>query len=518
MKGRIWAGWSLWLVASSLLLGALVGCGDSVGAGALTVHVKDVSMAAVPGATVTTDPATDSLTTDMNGTARFAKLSTGYYAVTAQAAIGVARAAVTVKSGGDGAITLILKQENPSDAGAGGQDSGAGSDGASPDGGVSSDGSADGSLSTGVVLAPLTKDGSGINLSWSTPAGVTFSSYRVYSAQTSGSFQVINIINTAATTTYRDETVRLGVSYAYRIGAVTSTGQEVSSNVQTITAGVFIEVNSQVAKMKTDSMRPYLYAVDSVNNALHFVNLTTNTVEETIFIGSNPTDLDINVEGTELFVANFGGTEIAVVDLDTRMKARSLFVDTSAGGSIWEGNPYRLVCASGDALVFTSQDQWNDLKLVTAADGTHLATVGELYTPALGRSADGRRIYATGSIDGGLTRYDISGSTLTEADASTSSGAVGAINATQDGMFVFSGTQKLLANNLKSAVGSFSEPILVASGDGSVAVSSMTIFNGTTFASMKRLPLSTPVMALSADGHTLYLYDTSTSRIYVYQI
>jgi hypothetical protein len=480
------------------------------------VHVKDISMAGVPDATVTTDPASESLTTDMFGTARFAKLPAGFYAVTAQAAIGAARVAVTVKSGSDGAITLILKKESMSDAATStsGQDSGAGPIG-SPDGGMTSDGSRDGGTGAGVVLDPLTKDGSGINLSWSTTSGATFSSYRVYSAQASSAFQVINIINDPATTAYRDTTPRLGVAYSYRIGAVTSTGQEVSSNVQTITAGVFIEVNSQVAKMKVDPQRPYLYAVDSVNNSLHFVNLTANTVEETIFIGSTPTDLDINVENTELFVANFGGTEIAVVNLDTRVKSRSLLVDTSLG--TWQGNPYRLVCTSGAALVFTSQDQWNDLKMVKAADGTHLTTVGDLYTPTLGRSADGTRVYASGDIDG-LVRYNVSGSTLTQADISGSTGSYGLINATQDGMYVIAGTQKLLANNLKSVVGSFSEPILVANSDGSVAVSSRTIFNGTTFAQTKTLPLSTTVMAISADGHTLYLYDTTSSRIYVYPI
>jgi hypothetical protein len=155
--------------------------------------------------------------------------------------------------------------------------------------------------------------------------------------------------------------------------------------------------------------------------------------------------------------------------------------------------------------------------MVKAADGTHLTTVGDLYTPTLGRSADGTRVYASGDIDG-LVRYNVSGSTLTQADISGSTGSYGLINATQDGMYVIAGTQKLLANNLKSVVGSFSEPILVANSDGSVAVSSRTIFNGTTFAQTKTLPLSTTVMAISADGHTLYLYDTTSSRIYVYPI
>ena len=76
-----------------------------------------------------------------------------------------------------------------------------------------------------------------------------------------------------------------------------------------------------------------------MNNSLHFINLTTNTVEKSIFIGSSPVDMAINLAGTELYVANFGSTEIAVVNLDTREKARSILVDTTTG--TWDGNPYR---------------------------------------------------------------------------------------------------------------------------------------------------------------------------------
>ena len=61
------------------------------------------------------------------------------------------------------------------------------------------------------------------------------------------------------------------------------------------------------------------------------------------------------------------------------MKSRSLLVDTSLG--TWDGNPYRW-CARRAALVFTSQDQWNDLKMVNAADGAHLTTIGSLHAYA----------------------------------------------------------------------------------------------------------------------------------------
>jgi len=158
------------------------------------------------------------------------------------------------------------------------------------------------------VLAALTKDSNGVNLSWTaTPTGA-FATYRVYRNSA-----VINILQDGASVQYRDETGQLGVSYTYRIGGVTAGGQEVQSNTQTIVTGVYIDVGSQVEAMMVDPNRPYIYAVDRVNNSLHFINLNTNTVEKDIFVGSSPVDLDINLQGTTLYVANFGSTQIATI-------------------------------------------------------------------------------------------------------------------------------------------------------------------------------------------------------------
>jgi YVTN family beta-propeller protein len=276
---------------------------------------------------------------------------------------------------------------------------------------------------------------------------------------------------------------------------------------------VYIDVGSQIERMKIDPKRPYLYGVDKVNNSLHFIDLNTNTVDKTIYVGSTPVDLDINLEGTTLYVANFGSTEIAMVDLTTQALAGSIFVDTTVG--TWSGNPYRLVCTAGDTLVYTSNDQWQDVKLVDATTGTSLSYAGSIYAPALAASPDGTIVYA-GGTDGlnNLTRFNIVNDMLQSVDGSQSAGASPVI-ASRDGQYVFASTQKLLAKNLMTVLGTFSEPILAINNDGSLAVGSGHIFDGTTFAVKRITPLSTSTMAMSADGTTLYLYDTTSSRIYV---
>lgn len=528
-----------WVLSLSLLMA--VGCGgkSAPGDGGLFVTVKDVAMALVSDAVVTTDPATASIATDALGTALFRKVPAGFYAVTAaHPALGAARAAVTIKAGDLAEITLVLSHDLVAPDG-GGQDAAAGSGGSAgaggaptggggsagggggvggaPDGGVGDAGPPADAAPPGVItLAELTKDGNGVNLSWT--VGGNFTSYRIYRASGAGSFTVIDILNAPPALTYRDETPTLGASYSYRIGGVNGNGPEAQSNVQAITAGLFIDVGSQVERMRVDPTRPYLYLVDRVNNSLHFVNLTTRAVESTIFAGSTPVDLDINLAGTELYIADFGASEIAVIDLATRLKTRSLLVDTATG--IWDGNPYRLTTTADDTLVFTSLDQWNSLKYVNAVTGGSLTAVGTIYEPAMAHSPDGKRIYVGefGLSSDNLLRFDVSGTTLTQVDSAV---ALNGNNTREvlvsgDGTYVFFGGRKYLANNLKSLLGTFSEAILVTNHDGSTVVGATKIFDGTTFSVRKPLPLATTVMALGPDDKTLYLYDTATSRIYVY--
>ncbi|MFL5308538.1 MAG: YncE family protein, partial [Polyangia bacterium] len=375
-----------------LLLAATAGvaCSSSSSpTGSLFVVVTDRLGTPVAGATVSTTPATESQATDAVGTAFFAKVTAGGYAITAvHPTAGSGRTAGEVMANNVAHVTITLTPgvTLPNGmagngggvggaAGHGGAAGRAGSGGAGGQAGLHGGGTgggtggtagaaaAGGAAGSAVVLKTPTKDTNAINLSWTATPANAFTSYRIHR-----NASVINILQDGTSVQYRDDTGQLGVSYMYQVGGVTAGGIEVLSNSQTIVGGVYIDVGSQIERMKVDPTRPYLYGVDKVNNSLHFINLTTNTVDKTIFVGSTPVDLDINIKGTTLYVANFGSTEIAMVDLTTHALAGSIFVDTTVG--TWAGNPYRLVCTAGDTLVFTSMDQWNDLKLVDALTGT----------------------------------------------------------------------------------------------------------------------------------------------------
>lgn len=526
-------------VMTAAVAATAVACGGSTTTGSLFVAVIDVAGAPVVNATVSTMPPSQALVTDALGTAFFPKLATGGYAVTAaHPSAGAGRQTAVVKANDVAHVTIALSPGivlPPSGGGGMGGASGRGgapgagghAGGGTPDfggsngtgasggrpatGGVGGATSGPGGASGAIVLGPLTKDTNGVNLSWTVAAPSSFATFRIYRSSA-----VIDILQSGAAVQYRDETGQLGVSYTYQVGGVTATGQEVRSNSQTITSGIYIDVGSQIEGMMADPKRAYLYGIDKVNNSLHFINLTTNTVEKSIFVGSSPTDLDINLKGTTLYIANFGSTQISMIDLDMRVMAGSIFVDTTVG--TWDGNPYRLACLAGDTLVFTSMDQWNDLKLVDALTGAALDHQASVYEPDLVASPDGTHLYVGEYIGPeGLHRFDVVGNKLQQIDVSSQAG-VAHVLASRDGKYVYYGAQKILTTNLKSIVGTYPETVLAITSDGSIAVGEHNIMDGNSLAVKRATPLSTTKMAISPDDSTLYLYDTMSSRIYLYRL
>jgi DNA-binding beta-propeller fold protein YncE len=266
-----------------------------------------------------------------------------------------------------------------------------------------------------------------------------------------------------------------------------------------------------------DPARPYLYAIDRVNNEFLFVNLETKALENSVFVGSTPVDMALSEDGNKMYVANFGSTEIAIVDLETQEVGPNIFVDPAE--STWDGNPYRIAMTTDGTLVYTSEDQWNDVKLVDAETGVFIAVAGSIYEPDLTASPDGTKVFAaeSGSTGSRLHRFDVTATTITEVDESPESSLYGERLAvvSGDGQYVFYAGQKILASNLQSVLGQFSEIIQASNDDGSLVAGTTNIFDGTTFSVIAPLVAATSVMAMSPDDSTLYLYDLNTSRIYI---
>lgn len=375
-------------------------------------------------------------------------------------------------------------------------------------------------LPNAVTLDTIQADLNGFSLNWSISDEVSFVSYRIYRSEGQG-FEIINIIDNIDSTSFVDNSIQFGVNYSYQIGVLIANGDESLSNIESqVFFGENIQLNAQIEDLLVDPVRPYIYGLDRVNNSLLFINKDSREVEKTIFVGSAPTDMDIDMSGDTLYIANFGSTEIAVVDLTNQSVNRSLFVNTNAG--TWDGNPYRLALMAGSRLVFTSEDQWNNLKMVNTSTGILIQTTGSIYQPGLIANEDGTILFVSesGSTGSQLIRFNLENNQLVQVDQSVSRTNFGDRDAviTKDGNYIFYGGNKLLANSLQSNLGTFSENIYAANSDGSIAIGSTNIFNGETFAIVRRLPLTSTTMALDPNDETLYIYDNESSKLVIVNI
>lgn len=373
-------------------------------------------------------------------------------------------------------------------------------------------------LPESVTLNPIVVSSSGLELDWSTSSEPDFGSYRVTRSENSGGpFEVVDVVSDINTTAYTDTEVVFGVRYYYQVRVVLNNGDESFSNVESqLYEGDHIDVGVNLVRMIVDPSRPYIYALDQINNSLLFINKETKSVEKTIFIGSSPTDIDINLDYSRAYVANFGSTQIAVVDLDSQEKIDDLFVNTEAG--TWDGNPYSVVWLKGNYLAYTSEDQWNNIKVVDAETGSLVSFGGSIHSPFLDTSPERDIIYA---VDGGdVIRFNVSASgELNEVDETSASNGWGReMVVSRNGTYIFRGRNKFLANNLSSVLGGFGENIYACNEDGSVAIGETKVWNGTDFSIISILPVESTLMLMDTDDETVMIYDNNTSKIYLVKI
>lgn len=376
-------------------------------------------------------------------------------------------------------------------------------------------------LPNSVLLEALENTNTGFTLNWSVYTEINFDRYVVYrSNNQSGNFSTIATINDINTTSYSDENLTDGNTYYYRIGVKLTTNEEPLSNIQgNLFQSPSIFIPNQIERMKADPNRPFLYALDRINNSLMFISTESLSITKTLFVGSAPTDLYISLDGFQLFIANFGSTQITVVNLALQEIDYDFFVNTNVGN--WDGNPYRIAPLSNNKLAFTSEDQWNNIKVVNATTGVNSSLSNQsIYEPGLLSNAAGTILYASerGSSGSSIFRYNFNGNTLQEVDESISSNNSGPRDAylTSDEQYIFYNRKKILANNLQSTLGTFPENIYGINSNGSLVFGEEQYYDGNTFAIKGTLPAESTVMVMAPDDSVLYLYDITSSRIILF--
>ncbi len=374
-------------------------------------------------------------------------------------------------------------------------------------------------LPDATTLNPIEIVSNGLKLTWSASSDPDFSKYRILKSENSSdSFEVIDVITDVNTLSFTDTNVYFNTRYYYRVAVVINNGDESFSNTESkLFEGENIDLGVNIVRMIIDPERPYIYALDRINNSLLFINKDTKTVEKTIFAGSKPSDIDISLDNSKAYVANYGSNQIAVVDLETQEIVNNLFVEVGT----WDGgNPYRLACLADDKIVFVSENQWVNIKLVSAINGSTISTVlGNAYYPGLLTNSSGTIVFVTesGSSGSEIIRYDLTGDMLNKVDQSDAGSANGLRDGSISGndTYIFHLGSKYLTHNLSTKLGSFSEKIIDCNYDGSIAIGEEYIWDAETFSIIKPLPVSSSILRLDNDDNTIYIYDNNTSKIYI---
>jgi formylglycine-generating enzyme required for sulfatase activity len=107
-----------------------------------------------------------------------------------------------------------------------------------------------------------------------------------------------------------------------------------------------LRIGSSLSEIVSDPHRPYLYATDFDRNLLYFISSSSRQIEKSLNIGPRPSDLDITLDGSRLYVALLGGKSIAVVDLDSQTLVDSIPLDFNPGYIATSKPPYIFVTSS----------------------------------------------------------------------------------------------------------------------------------------------------------------------------
>ena len=372
-----------------------------------------------------------------------------------------------------------------------------------------------------IEITSVSNGEEGVTVSWQATDFADFSNYHVLRSTNGpdGPYDIYSYIYDREQTTFVDNNVPINTEIYYRIsiGYYDGDGNVLAGKPYRFSIDVpVIELGTRIVRLKQDASRPYLYALDGDNNRLLFINTETNTMEKSIFVGSTPTDMAFSLDNTKLYVANSGSSVIAVVDLDTRTKVADLAISTQG---TFTGNPGRLAVLEGDRLAYTTEYQSFDLRVISIATGEELSTLSDLYSPGLVANASGTVLYASdgGYGSGTVVSYRVGNDGLVESGRSNGSISYGLRDAvlTADNQFIFSGSVKLRAGNLGTQLGTFTEPIRAANTTGTLAVGETTIFDGTRFTGLVKLPVRALQATVSTDDTKAYVYEDGTERLVV---
>jgi len=369
-----------------------------------------------------------------------------------------------------------------------------------------------------VRLDTITASVDGLLLNWTVSTELDFDRYLIMRRENPNeAFEFIHVINDINRTIYADAEATVGVPYEYQIRVVLANGQESESNIESyLIEGAHIDIGVNIKKMIIDPRRPYIYALGRYNNSLLFINSETKSVDKTIFVGSSPTDIDMNHDNSRAYIADSDSRDIAVIDLETQEKIKDITVDSLAG--TYHVNPYSLVWLTGNYLAYVVPGQSTEIRVIDAETGIFVSSGGNVQSFVLETNPARNVIYSNDHND--VVRFNVSTDGELEQVDETEGfhNNSGKIVVSRDDQFILSGEDKMRSNNLAIVIGSFGERVFACNEDASIVIGETRIWDGNNYSVISPLPVHSTVIEVDDDNERVYVFDESSDKIFILEI
>lgn len=280
------------------------------------------------------------------------------------------------------------------------------------------------------------------------------------------------------------------------------------------------------------TVRPEIYAVDRANSQILFIRLSDRSIQK-LYVGKDPTDLDLDPSGRILYVSNKGpGTgapgsdRISVVNLDGDTPAQTAsWIMPVVAQFVTAGRPGRIYFNAGI-------DNWNfgDAHAVDSQSGADLGTFALIKTRMV-ISSDKTRLYGQYVYEGNLGEmgvFDVSGDTIRLIDRLRYPPYLQNYGWGVDN-YCISANDRVLgygpvlfnATNLVDQIGILPEQVGALNSDGTVAFGQSKIWDTTTFpirgdaTAIGSLPFTTTVMAYDRVTDRLFAFNVGDNSIHI---
>ena len=175
-----------------------------------------------------------------------------------------------------------------------------------------------------------------------------------------------------------------------------------------------VKVSGSLENILIDDNCEYVYATNRLNDRVEVFSIANRRLEAPISVGSRPHGLDTSPHGDLLYVANYEGQSISVIDLDTRTE--DLRIDVPTESETTDDWPYSIAVTNTGLVLFSTSgigsrimqaDPAQDYEVTTRTDyGKHLGSTSR--RTILRASKDRRKVIVlrTGTYPASIYRYD----------------------------------------------------------------------------------------------------------------